>query len=215
MGGSGTGEGTQEIPISSAGAGFCYKRIQIRSLGPDSVSSCLLEGNLRDCFSPRGELLGTEARVTNHCLLGCETMVLCGHPAHRAAAAALPPSLSHCLRAPGRSTAASRGRHPGTGHRGWQRARAGETVLPFTPFIRCGEVEGRHSAGGSAESWGRTDNSLRRQSCHLGAKLKSRKKGRQSFRCRCMLSAFLNFPFRALSPSTSSTLVLFNSGTFS
>lgn len=52
---------------------------------------------------------------------------------------------------------------------------------------------------------GRTLNSLRRQSCHWAAKLNPGKKGRQSFGCRCLLAAVLNFPFRTLIPAASET----------
>lgn len=56
-----------------------------------------------------GEPLGTEAGDTDHCP-AAETMVMCGHPAHKAGAAAHRPSRSHCLQ---RGAWSSGQKHPG------------------------------------------------------------------------------------------------------
>lgn len=95
-----------------------------------------------------------------------ETMVLCGHPVHKAAAAALPSSLSHCLQNSGQ-------KHHGPllwadflgpGHRRKvERAQPKETGITvsclFSFSLICGEVEGR---GAVQRVVGKTLNSSRR-----------------------------------------------------
>lgn len=105
-----------------------------------------------------------------------ETGVLGGRPAHKAAAAALPSSLSHCLRSSGQ-------KRVGSAEEGWSghsQRRLGQQCLVFRPF-HLGVEKWTVNITGVGEGVvqrvvGKTLNSLRRQSCHLGAKLKSRKR---------------------------------------
>lgn len=77
---------------------------------------------------------------------------------HKAAAAALPASRSHCLLLRAEHGARPlEGRPPGTaGEKGGQ-AQPEELSCagPLSLLFRRGDVDGRHSAGAGAESWGK------------------------------------------------------------
>lgn len=139
LGGSGTGEGTLAVPVSSAGASFCCNWTQTPSLGPDL---CLLpiyweEASRTGLVHAGGELLGTEARDANHCS-EAETMVR-GHPSHTQSCRCRSACHSEPLSpAPGRAQSAASGgptSWDGWGGRGTGAAGGAELCLPFIPVI--------------------------------------------------------------------------------
>ena len=144
-------------------------------------------------------------------------MVSCGHPAHRAGAAALPPSLSHCLQrgaqepwaevpwASGRLISGDwqEGRQRGPSQRG--RDSCGSPSILFTQHQvwrggRQGwEVVQRVGNGGGA-GWVALK-SLRRQSLSFGSQTNPEKE-HQSFGFRCLLLPFSQLPIQ-VDPSLS------------
>lgn len=81
--------------------------------------------------------------------------------------------------------------------------------------VHCGEGQGGTERGDCREL-GANSSLMRktRRSCHLGARLKPRKREKQSFAFRFLSSPFPPLPLMSLIPSLSTAFVLFDPGTF-
>lgn len=129
--------------------------------------SYLLEGNLQGEVQG-GEYLAPKLEIRTILCPDAEIMVLCGHPAHKAGAAALPSPQAIVSRG---GLGSSGQRHhrplsqdPAWRWRGCHQRRLGRLCLAFHPFtsVRCAELGAGQNGWGRTERWGRETSEPRR-----------------------------------------------------